>query len=291
MQGTRDLSRLPEGSLRSAPKLAQDLGHFCRDLHDAGLIQEDLAPNNILLDPNGQLWITDFERARLCDNVSDAERWRELARFERYMSSARMTDRVHFLRAYSRGEPLEARRHWAGVTRAVRRLAKEDVRRTQRAATRDGRRFRRVRWNTWRGHLAHDLEVENFTDLLGTDDATTAPQLSATDAFWRLHYPKPWSKHARRYFANAVLLARRRLAPEPAALWVQGDTAELFLKRGDETLLDGGFEIRSARARLTRRLEALGSLDGNLSKDELLLGDADGRERVLLAAPHRVRLG
>ncbi len=291
MEGARDLSRLTEDELRAAPHLAQDLGHFCRDLHDAGLIQEDLAPNNILLDASGKLWITDFERARLCDQVSDAERWRELARFERYMSSARMTDRVHFLRAYSRGEVLEARRHWAGVARAVRQLAREDVRRTQRAATRDGRRFRRVRWNAWRGHLAHDLEVENFAGLLGSDESASSPQLSATDSFWRVHYPKPWSKRARRYFANAVLLARRRLAPEPAALWVQADSAELFLKRRGETLFDSNFETRSGYARLLRRLQALGSVDGSLGKGDLLMGEVAGHDQVLIAAPHRVRLG
>ena len=105
-----------------------------------------------------------------------------------------------------------------------------------------------------------------------------------------MHYPKPWAKQARRYFANAVLLARRRLAPEPAALWFQGDSAELFLKRRGETLFDSGFETRSSYARLLRRLQALGSVE-SLGKGDLLLGEVAGHDRVLLAAPHRVRLG
>jgi tRNA A-37 threonylcarbamoyl transferase component Bud32 len=180
VEGAQDLAQLPElGSAQPARELARSLGSFCRDLYEAGLLQGDLAPNNILRDPQGQLWITDFERARLRRHVDDRARWQELARFERYLARSRVTDRAHFLQAFSRGEFLEARRHWAGISREIRRMARRDAAHALRVSNRDGRRYRGLAFGDWQGHVARGFHAADFAASLGRGGAVEVPTLGS----------------------------------------------------------------------------------------------------------------
>ncbi len=291
LDGARDLAQLPELlSAEPVPYLASALGSFCRDLYEAGLLQRDLAPNNILLDADGQLWITDFERAQLRARIGDRSRWRELARFERYLARARITDRAHFLRAFSRGEFLEARRHWVGVSREIRRMARRDAAHVLRVSSRDGRRYRGVAWGEWQGQVVYGLHASDFSARLGRGDPIDTPELDVDDEFFRIRYPKRFAKRARRHFATAILLARRRLSPDPVALWFRGDGAEIFFRRAGEEPMGQDPSVAAAKDRLLRKLCLVGRLDPGHRDEDFVVRSVNGRPRALLAAPHRVTI-
>ena len=92
--------------------MLQQVARGVHAAHEAGIDQDDLAPNNFLLTPDGGLQMIDFERARLGSQVAADARARALAKLDRELAGASLADRGRFLRGYCRGERAEWRRLW-----------------------------------------------------------------------------------------------------------------------------------------------------------------------------------
>jgi hypothetical protein len=87
------------------------LGALARALHDAGVDQDDLAPNNFLWrsGAGATLLAVDFERARARDRVPPAARWRALAKLDRYCAGESAASRMRVLRAYCGDDRIASR--------------------------------------------------------------------------------------------------------------------------------------------------------------------------------------
>jgi hypothetical protein len=141
--------RLGELVGRPAEKraLLARFGAFARRLHDAGVDQEDFAPNNILVRPDGSFVLIDFERCDLARGPLGDERWTQLAKLHRRDLGVSRTDRLRFLSAYlgagsSRAARADAwrRRIWP----ELRRIRRHDARHAAAAAFREGRNIARA---------------------------------------------------------------------------------------------------------------------------------------------------
>ena len=94
--GAVDLERL-RAERAHAPRerraCERALGALARRMHDAGVFQEDFAPNNFLwrADPPPRLWAIDFERVRLRAPLSRAARRRESRPSQRTRKAASPT--------------------------------------------------------------------------------------------------------------------------------------------------------------------------------------------------------
>jgi hypothetical protein len=127
-------------------KIVEDFGRLNRRLHEAGVDQDDTAPNNFLVDPAGGLVLIDFERCALQDRpLAEARRWTLIAKLHRYPIRASGTDRLAFLKAYLGAQDSAARRRevWQEIRREFLRLRARDARRAAAAAFKLGRHLER----------------------------------------------------------------------------------------------------------------------------------------------------
>lgn len=271
LDGSEDLRRIaPRAAERRA--LAAPFGRFARRLHEAGIEQDDFQPNNFLRGPEGpeDLWLIDCERLRLRRRPLPAsERARELAKLERELPAASLAERARFLRAYAGGEPRAWRPLWRDVERAVRQLAGRDSARLERLVARPSRRFAPFEAAGWSGlRAAESPAAELEQDLRGLADeagAGAAPRMTAAAHHFAMLLPGAGPGAGEVALARAVLLARRGLAPAPAAL-LRREGCTLLVFRGPLPVrLDAlPREARRARlpalGRLLERLAALGRL-------------------------------
>jgi tRNA A-37 threonylcarbamoyl transferase component Bud32 len=281
-------------------RLAAGMGALARTLHDAGLVQEDYAPNNFLVRPGAtaELLAIDFERAHLGGGpVPERARLAMLAKLDRRIgAAASRADRLRFLRAYG-GGPAEARHWWARVAEAAPRLAARDVRRWRRTATADGRRLRRLAAGRWRGFARREVdlaallpEVETAADELPRGGVASGAQT------WIVVVRGSRVREAEDAWAAAhALWDGRALGPRPLALFVAEDRAAICLeraagaRRGGE--LTGPESDRAARV-LQARLEALGTLRAPLTPVALAFeASPRGGARALLVDPWLWRPG
>ncbi len=163
-------------------------GRFARQVHDAGVYQDDFDPNNVLLkgtEPEVALALVDAERVKLLSGpLSRGERAWNLAKLNRFRPATR-TDRLRFLLEYAGGK--EVFRH------ALRELARDVLRAAREVFLRDWRRARdgclstSRNYGVWRGRgvtiwyrrrTADDghpgveaEEVERLVGVLRTPDA------------------------------------------------------------------------------------------------------------------------
>ncbi len=291
LQGALDLEVL-ERDARVSPvgrrAAARAFGALARRVHDAGIFQDDFAPNNFLgrRDAPSELWMIDFERARLRRGpVPEPERLHMLAKLERRLPGARLTERVSFLQAYAGGDRAGLRARWRALAELAPRMARRDLARLRRTAAGEGRRYRRLReagvvgWARRDAPLAALLEGSQQSDLA-----------------WRIARRGMRPAQARELWALANLIWMRGLAPQPLACLVRAEATELFLARSPRasglTELAAPEHARGALARLLGRLLALGSLAGTPAPWQLAVELAPGgAATALLLAPDLLRVG
>ncbi len=74
------------------------IGRCLRRFHDAGVQHADLTANNIMLDPEGEVWVLDFDRGRLRSPGS----WRQRVLDRLARSLAKITaDRIEWRKGYA----------------------------------------------------------------------------------------------------------------------------------------------------------------------------------------------
>jgi tRNA A-37 threonylcarbamoyl transferase component Bud32 len=144
-----DLSeRFDDASLARTERrrIVEEFGRLNRALHEAGVDQDDTAPNNFLIDREGRLALIDFERCRVGDRpLASKRRWTLLAKLHRYPVRVSATDRLAFLRAYLGDEDSRERRRevWNQIREAFLRIRRRDARRAAAAAFKAGRHLER----------------------------------------------------------------------------------------------------------------------------------------------------
>jgi hypothetical protein len=302
--GVVDLRRLWFGEALSPQErhaLVAAFGAFARQIHDAGLFQDDFGPNNFLVrrgDPP-ELLMIDFERVRARRTPRDADRLWMLAKVDRDLAGAPAGERMRFLRAYARGDAEEARRWWQRVQAFAPRLARRDARRWSRTATRAGRRFEtRDLPGGWRGFARREVSAQVVTGALeGLGPGRTGSEgTTASSGVWSVAFPGGLGAAQRAWAAAHVLFARGGLSPRPLAALARGGEAVLLLERGPAVRLladvarPGPGEEAALRV-LFDRLLALGNLTRSPRADEVaLLPGAGGHPRALLLAAGLLRL-
>jgi hypothetical protein len=297
-----DLRRLwSEEKLPPAERhaLVTAFGALTRQIHDAGVFQDDFAPNNFLvrrgLPP--RLFMIDFERARLCAGNDVAARRFMLAKIDRELAGAPAGDRMRFLRAYCAGDRVDARRWWQEVVRFAPNLARRDFARMARKATRAGRRYRHLAHGVWRGYARVGADDARLLEALQEERPSgVAPSIEADAGLWRVHYGEVRPSEGRRIWVMANFLwSRGGLCPRPLAVWRRGDRTLLLLERqpGSESLdryPDRPAALAAIRILLDRLL-TLAEIREPLPPESLVIERREGSApRASLAAPHGVFL-
>ena len=140
----RDLVRwLSSDELSGAERraLLERFARFARRLHDAGVDQEDFAPNNFLARADGSFVLIDFERCRVRRRALGAARWTQLAKLHRRDLGVSRSDRLRFLASYlgeSAGRK-ERRAAWLRIWPEFRRIRRHDARHAEASAFAEGR--------------------------------------------------------------------------------------------------------------------------------------------------------
>jgi tRNA A-37 threonylcarbamoyl transferase component Bud32 len=290
-----------EGKLapRERHALVAAFGALSRRIHDAGVFQDDFAPNNFLVrrGPSPRLFMIDFERARLRTRNDEADRCFMLAKIDRELAGAPIGDRMRFLHAYSDGDRAEVRRWWRRVEDFAPRLARRDFARMTRNATRPGRRFRRLADGAWRGFARVGVEDAPLREALPETRASGAPvRLDPVGDLWRVHYGGLRRSEGKRIWVTANFLwTRGGLCPRPLGLWSLGDQTVLLLERraGVQPLPQwpdrpGGLVVVRV---LLDRILALGEIREPPLPETLLIERREASElRASLAAPHGVHV-
>ena len=275
-----------EGGLLPASrcKLANALGDLSRRAHDAGLFQDDFAPNNFLVrrEAPGEPMLIDFERARLQRHVDVEARGWMLAKLDRALPFVSNTDRLRFLLAYTGQKREEARLWWRRVQSVAHRLLLRDQARLGRLTTRDGPRFCRVREGVWKGWAQREVALPIVRALVA--DLPEGLREGAT-----VIYPGVSAREARALWVMANLLARRALGAPPLALLHRHGEARLQLEAHPFTPAPG--EEAAGIRSLRRRLAALGEPPDDLGPSTVLWArDPRGRPMALLRGPRGFRL-
>ncbi len=168
----RDLVRLLRGDALSSGErreLLERFGALARRLHDAGVDQDDFAPNNFLMRPDGSFVLIDFERCNVRRGPLGASRWTQLAKLHRRDLGVSRSDRLRLLRAYlgeasGRGERRAA---WQRIWPEYRRIRRHDARHAEASAFHEGRNLARegagwvVRPRIAAKTIAFELEPES----------------------------------------------------------------------------------------------------------------------------------
>ncbi|MBW2242706.1 MAG: hypothetical protein JRH01_12040 [Deltaproteobacteria bacterium] len=278
LEGVTDLRAHWEGHTLAAPErqeLASTLGRFTRQFLEAGLFQDDFAPNNVLIRPGSppELWVIDFERAVLQSNVSEADAARVLAKLQREMSGTSRSDEMRFLRSFAADDAVT----WLQrVNAEAPRLLARDLAHLERTLRRPGRRFTPVRDAAFRGWLRKDVPLAQLTK---SRDATAAPEE-------RRDLPPLSASAARRLFATAILLGRRGLGPKPDGVWTSRDRSCLLYAPAART---AGTPGAPASRALLRRLLRLAEIAPPFRPEDLGLAVPLGGEAAAAwLAPERV---
>ncbi len=299
--GAVDLEQLrsrSDGSPHQRAAQSIALGRLVRRLHDAGLRQDDLAPNNFLVEAGSPpaLLPIDFERARMRWRIGVRARNRMLAQLAGRLADASAADRMRFLLAYTHGDRRLARRWWSRLVRASAVQATREYARLQRNAGSEGRRVERLRWDGWLGwarrgapELDH-AEAGTCGPQAGTVSDTLGMLVEADGPLWRCT-SNGSERATQRLWATAELLWTRGLGPRPVAIVRRADDRlRLWLARDAtaQTLLEGreSRDVRAAAVVLIDRLLALGRVDPWLSPRKIVVvSRPDGSLRAELNDP------
>ena len=261
------------GPPRERRAWTHELGALARRMHDAGVFQEDFAPNNFLwrAAPPPTLMAIDFERARLRGPLSHAARRFLLAKLDRRLADASGAARMRFLLAYSMGDRAAARRWWRELEAQAPRLARRDYGRLRRITTRPSRRFAPLERGDWRGWTRRDADPAVLAAI-----CEVAREKCANGAIGYLVHPLGVlsRRRAARAWALAQLLWQRSGAsPKPLALLRSRAAAAIAFERPPGCQpLDTVADRRPLEARLAialDRLMVLGARAELLSADRL----------------------
>ncbi|MCP3983060.1 MAG: hypothetical protein GY723_01650 [bacterium] len=280
LEGATDLRARWEGDpLAPAERreLAAAFGRFTQQLVEAGLFQDDFAPNNVLIRPGTppQLWAIDFERAELRQKVSPSETARMLAKLQREMVGTNRGDEIRFLQSFAgRDASLWTRR----VSAEAPKLLARDLAHLERTLRRTGRRFAPQRDGAFHGWVRKEVPL---SALKRSRDASGSPD-------GRRELPPLPASTGRRIFATATLLARRGLGPRPDALWTSRDRTCLLY---DPATCTPGSPTSPAARALLRRLLGLARLEGGPRPGDLgLASRTTNRSIATWLAPERVQI-
>lgn len=284
-----DLRRAREegtGTPGDRRRCAVALGALVRRMHDAGIDQRDLAPNNFLWRPAAQppLLAIDFERARVGAAVSPRARVAALAKLDRHCAGAAASERMRFLRAYCAGDRAATRSLWRAIERASAALLRRDATRWRRTATRRGRRFEPVTLSIgatqWRGWMRRGIPLDALREALARSDPPgSGLRLRAIEAGSPREMASAWGL--------ALALHQRAAMPEPLAA-LRADGQSWLALAATVTPLDpaNAATDRAALAVLLDRLLAWGGAAATLRIDAI----ARERSRLVLLDPAALRM-
>ena len=239
----------------------RELGGLVRRMHDAGVHQEDLAPNNFLWSAirEPHLRAIDFERTRVGRRVHTRERVFALAKLDRHFAGAPVSARMRFLLAYANGSREEARRRWQDVAAFAPRLLRRDLAHWQRTATRSGRRFDVIEVEAagvaWRGFSRRGAPVEELRARLATG-LSNAPMQSATTCLL-CPIEAATRREAAIAWGIAQTLYQRRLMAEPLVLLHASRSAVLALADPEDLVPLTEVPTLEGRASLTLAIDRL----------------------------------
>lgn len=283
--------------------LAVALGTLARRLHEAGLHQDDFQPNNFLVrwpEPEGappEIFVIDFERARLRRRVPERLRNRALAKLDRELGRAPSSLRLRFVHAYAGDDAGAARARWRAVAAEAPALARRDAAHLLRNAAVPGRRFQALALADYRGLALPGLDPARLERAAARAEDVAEPISAAPEAAeWGVRLERGGLRHARRVLARALVLAARGLAPRPLALLCGRTSTILVLERGERALqaheVRRNAALEAAWRVLERRLRAYGRLGRALSEADLAVEPAGrGGVRASLLAVEVFALG
>jgi hypothetical protein len=284
---------------RERHALVTAFGALARQVHDAGVFQDDFAPNNFLVRRGllTELFMIDFERAQIRTGNDRAARCFMLAKIDRELAGAPVGDRMRFLWAYCDGDRAQARRWWRQIEDFAPKLARRDFARMTRKATRAGRRFRRLAHGTWRGYARVGTDDARLLDALPEEPPLAGSAcVDAVEGLWRVRYGGVRQSEGKRIWVMANFLwARGGLCPRPLAAWRRSDQTVLLLeRRPGAQFLDQCPDRRRALPAvrvLLDRVLALAEIRQPPSPETLVIDKREGSAlRASLAAPDAVRL-
>jgi len=280
-------------SHRQRAQWAVAWGRLAAQMHDAGVRQEDFAPNNFLATP-GRILAIDFERARLGRPLRLEQRLAALAKLHRYLADASRPLCFHFVLGYCGGSSPAARELWRGVEGELPRLLARDVAHLFRRAGRSGRRFSVQDLGGarpgWRCIARHGFSIETAASLLREYDLAALPFAVGTTRAWGRYWLRPLGalrpREQRETWATVQALAQRRgLCPIPWALLHRDRASVLVFERAPGAELASDGDAVAVRL-LRRRLHALGLDPGRIPLDAIVLNPTGVRgPRAQLLAP------
>ncbi len=240
---------VPPAELRA---LAIALGLLSRRAFDAGVFQDDFAPNNFLVRRGNPpaLWLIDFERAELRRRVTPSARRWMLSKLVREFGDAAAALRMRFLRAYAGPA---ARDVWREQVAFAPRLAQRDLRRLARNIRAGGRRYAEATSGGWSGWIRADAGVAPLPEA----------SAEAASGVWWVVYRELRPDQPRTLWTLANFLYLRGFAPQPLALWRRGSEARLGWRAppGGTRIDPTGDPLHAGAIRvLHRRLGAIGEL-------------------------------
>lgn len=288
----------PRGAERR--RLARAFGRLVSALARAGLEQDDLAPNNVLLAGDGEarLFAIDFERARRVRRFGRRRLVRMLVKLERRVGFATRADRMRFLFGLVEGDRAAARRLWRAVEAELPARFRKDVRHLARALADGGRRFRVVGGAKAAGRaglLANAVDEETESALAASSGGALSgiggsgrplALCAASRAFWALPLGVEVRVAAKAHLPALLALHTRGLAPRPLGVLPSAGGSILIFHRsvtpgspGPRGAGVGPDPPPGALEALGRRLRALG---GRLPPPEVCVPVEDGTGRPRL---------
>jgi hypothetical protein len=259
-----DLLRLwteERGNAASRRAWTVELGALVRRMHDTGVDQEDLAPNNFLWRDGEapRLMAIDFERTRLRARVASRERVFALAKLDRHFSGACGSARMRFLLAYAHGRRDEARRWWRAIKACVPQLAQRDAAHWARTGIEAGRRFDGLELDVagvaWRGFQRCGAPVEALRAILQTGFVETSVQAAESCCVRRIEIADDRAMAIAWGIAQA--LYQRRLMPEPLAILRSRDAAVLATAHSGDLVALADAPATERRAALVVAIDRL----------------------------------
>lgn len=266
-----------------AGDLARKLARLLAQAWSCGLVHSDLHPGNVLLDPDGELWLIDFQHAKLRDVVPPRRVHRDLVHLAaelRELVSPRFRARflVELLR-HSPAATVEALPPARELARAVEDEARINhrhrVHRRQLRWTRESSSCRALASDQHVGWIRKEIEPHQERSLIGlaqTDFDATAVQLSngfevqeleTRDSAWIAIRAQDASVLLEAWYTAARVREHGLPAPEPVLMLEEPEARVLLRDPFRCRPLHKTLESlqRSERHRLCERLMALlGSL-------------------------------
>jgi hypothetical protein len=218
-----------------------------------------------------------------------------LAKLERHFAGAPASGRMRFLLAYANGDRGEAHRWWREIAAIAPRLMRRDVAHWQRTATRSGRRFEEIEFESagvvWRGFSRRGAPIDEFRARLAVGHSGRPARVGATAVLCPIDAST--DRDAARAWGLAQSFYQRRLMTEPLALLRSPGATVLALADPDDLVMLSAVsagEVFAALVVAIDRLLGVGMDVGRLRRDALAFSRRHRRVLLLdptLCAPER----